>query len=251
MDSNASPSGATGRADIASGARDMAPLLSGVVPFGMVCGVVATDAGLSSAASLVMALLVCAGASQLVALRLVVEGGSVGLVVLSTLIVNLRFVMYSASLAPHFERLPARWKGLLAYLVNDASYAVAVLRFEEYDRDAHERGAGQGDDRHERAYSKGRYFLGAGASLLVVWMLSNAVGVFLGARVPDGWPLDFVIPLALLALLFPAITDRASVAAALSAGVVAVLGASLPLNLGLVGATLVGVLVGLCSGGRC
>lgn len=81
-------------------------------------------------------------------------------------------------------------------------------------------------------------------------MLSNAAGVFLGTRVPDGWPIDFVIPLALLALLFPAITDRASVAAALSAGVVAVLGASLPLNLGLVGAALVGVLVGLCFGGR-
>jgi predicted branched-subunit amino acid permease len=242
-------SGATSRADIASGARAMAPLLLGAVPFGMVCGVVASDAGLPSAASLGMALLVCAGASQLVALRLVAEGGSVWLMVLSTLIVNLRFVMYSASLAPHFERLPARSKGLLAYLVNDASYAVAVPRFEEYDRDA-KHGAGQDDDRYERANRKGRYFLGAGASLLVIWMLSNAAGVFLGARVPDGWPLDFVIPLALLALLFPAITNRASVAAALSAGVVAVLGASLPLNLGLVGAALVGVLVGLCFGGR-
>jgi predicted branched-subunit amino acid permease len=242
-------SGATSRADIASGARAMAPLLLGAVPFGMVCGVVASDAGLPSAASLGMALLVCAGASQLVALRLVAEGGSVWLMVLSTLIVNLRFVMYSASLAPHFERLPARSKGLLAYLVNDASYAVAVPRFEEYDRYA-EHGAGQDDDRYERANRKGRYFLGAGVSLLVVWMLSNAAGVFLGARVPDEWPLDFVIPLALLALLFPAITDRASVAAALSAGVVAVLGASLPLSLGLVGAALVGVLVGLCFGGR-
>lgn len=238
-------SGAISRAGIASGARAMAPLLLGVVPFGMVCGIVASDVGLPSAASLGMALLVCAGASQLVALRLVAEGGSVLLVVLSTLVVNLRFVMYSASLAPHFERLPARWKGLLAYLVNDASYALAVPRFEEYDR-----GAGKDDDRYERANRKGRYFLGAGASLVVVWMLSNAAGVFLGARVPNGWPIDFVIPLALLALLFPAITDRASVAAALSAGVVAVLGASLPLNLGLVGAALVGVLVGLCFGGR-
>ncbi len=243
-------SGTTSREDIASGARAMAPLLLGVVPFGMVCGVVASDAGLSSAASLVMALLVCAGASQLVALRLVAECGSVLLIVLSTLVVNLRFVMYSASLAPHFERLPARWKGLLAYLVNDASYAVAVPRFEEYDRDAQHDAPQDELDRNERASRKGSYFLGAGVSLLVVWMLSNAAGVFLGARVPDGWPLDFVIPLALLALLFPAITDRASFAAALCAGVVAVLGASLPLNLGLVGAALVGVLVGLCFGGR-
>ena len=239
-------SGTTGEAsaDFASGVRDMAPLQLGVVPFGMVCGVAASDAGLPPAASLGLALLVCAGASQLVALQLVAEGGAVWLVVLSTLVVNLRFVMYSASLAPHFERLPARWKGLLAYLVNDASYAVAVPRFEEYDRDA-EHHAGQDDGRYDRAIRKGRYFLGAGVSLVAVWMLSNAAGVFLGARVPDGWPLDFVIPLALLALLVPAIADRAGVAAALSAGGVAVLGASLPLNLGLVGAALVGVFVGL------
>ena len=231
-------------ADIASGARAMAPLLLGVVPFGMVCGVAASDAGLPSVASLGMALLVCAGASQLIALQLVAEGGAVWLIVLSTLVVNLRFVMYSASLAPHFERLPARWKGLLAYLVNDASYALAVPRFEEYDGDV-ERGVGRGDEPYERASHKGRYFLGAGVSLVVVWMLSNAAGVFLGARVPDGWPLDFVIPLALLALLLPAITGRASAVAALSAGVVAVLGASLPLNLGLVVAALVGVSAGL------
>ena len=242
-------SGVISRAGIASGARAMAPLLLGVVPFGMVCGIVASDVGLPSAASLGMALLVCAGASQLVALRLVAEGGAVWLIVLSTLVVNLRFVMYSASLAPHFERLPARWKGMLAYLVNDASYALAIPRFEENDRDT-EHGTGQDNDRYELANRKGSYFLGAGASLVVVWMLSNAAGVFLGARVPDGWPLDFVIPLALLALLFSAITDRASVAAALSAGVVAVLGASLPLNLGLVGAALAGVLVGLFFGGR-
>lgn len=209
----------------------------------------ASDAGLPSAASLVMALLVCAGASQLVALRLVAEGGAVWLILLSTLVVNLRFVMYSASLAPHFEPLPARWKGLLAYLVNDASYALAVPRFEGYDREA-EQDEDRDDDRYGRADRKGRYFLGAGASLLVVWMLSNAAGVFLGARVPDGWPLDFVIPLALLALLFPASTGRAGAAAALCAGVVAVLGAPLPLNLGLVGATLVGILVGLCFKGR-
>ncbi len=227
----------------------MAPLLLGVVPFGMVCGVAASDAGLPSAASLGMALLVCAGASQLIALQLVAEGGAVWLIVLSTLVVNLRFVMYSASLAPHFDRLPAGWKGLLAYLVNDATYALAVPRFEEYDRDA-ERGVGRDDEPYGRASRKGRYFLGAGVSLLVVWMLSNAAGVFLGARVPDGWPLDFVIPLALLALLFPAITGRASAVAAASAGVVAVLGASLPLNLGLVGAALVGVAAGLCLGGR-
>src|SRR3712207_1893423 len=125
----------------------MAPLLLGVVPFGMVCGIVASDVGLPSTASLGMALLVCAGASQLVALRLVAEGGSVLLIMLSTVIVNLRFVMYSASLATHFERLPARWKGMLAYLVNDASYALAIPRFEEYDRDARH-GADQDDDRY-------------------------------------------------------------------------------------------------------
>ena len=226
----------------------MAPLLLGVFPFGMVCGIVATNTGLPSIVSLLMALLVFAGASQLVALQLIAGGGSVWLIVLSSLIINLRFVMYSASLAPHFERLPAKWKGLLAYLITDHSYAVTISKFNQYDNDCQSGLAGD-YDQDEHAERKGWYFLGAGASMLSVWMLSNAAGVFLGAQVPDEWPLEFVIPLALLALLVPVITDRASAAAALSAGAMSVVATSLPLNLGLVIAAFVGILVGMFFGG--
>ena len=71
------------------------------------------------------------------------------------------------------------------------------------------------------------------------------MGIFLGAWVPEGWSLEFVIPLTFMALLFPAITDPATGAAAASAAVAAVLVAELPLNLNLLAAALIGVVVGI------
>lgn len=137
--------------------------------------------------------------------------------------------MYSASLAPHFQRLSARWKALLAYLLTDQAYAVAITHFEE----------------DIEAKSKRLYFFGAALALWVVWQASTVVGIFLGAWVPERWSLEFVIPLTFMALLFPAITDRVTGAAAASAAVAAVLVAGLPLNLDLLAAALIGVVVGI------
>lgn len=72
-------------------------------------------------------------------------------------------------------------------------------------------------------------------------------GVFLGAWASEGWSLDFVLPLIFIALALPAIKDRTTGAAALSAGAAALVAASLPLNLGLIAAALVGVVGGLVT----
>ena len=77
-----------------------------------------------------MSFIVFAGAAQLAAVQLIAGGGSAVVVILTALIINLRFVMYSASLAPHFRRLSARWKALLAYLLTNQAYAVAIPHFE-------------------------------------------------------------------------------------------------------------------------
>jgi predicted branched-subunit amino acid permease len=139
--------------------------------------------------------------------------------------------MYSASLAPHFRKLSAGWKGLLSYLLTDPAYAVSITRF----------------DRDIKGSNKRWYFLGAALTIWITWQASTLVGVLLGARVPEGLSLDFVLSLGFIALVVPAIKDRATSAAALSAGVAAVFAAALPLNLGLVTAALVGVLVGLLA----
>ena len=88
------------------------------------------------------------------------------------------------------------------------------------------------------------FLLGAGLALWSVWQVSTAVGIFLGAQVPPSWGLDFALALTFIALLVPVLTDRPSVAAALAAGIVALVGVGWPYKLGLVAAALVGIAVG-------
>ncbi|HET7377472.1 MAG TPA: AzlC family ABC transporter permease, partial [Anaerolineae bacterium] len=149
-------------------------------------------------------------------------------------VVNLRHALYSASLASYVKHLPRRWKWLLAYLLTDEAYAVTITHY------------------HETAESPHRhwFFFGAGITLWSSWQLSTAVGIFLGARVPDSWSLDFTLALTFIALVVPRLKDRPSVAAAISAGVMAVLGNNLPYKLGLVLAALIGVVVGLITDSR-
>jgi len=87
--------------------------------------------------------------------------------------------------------------------------------------------------------------LGAGLALWTSWQISSAVGIFLGTRVPPQWSLDFTLALTFIALVVPALEDRASVLAAVVAGATAVLAFGLPYKLGLLTAALVGIVVGL------
>jgi predicted branched-subunit amino acid permease len=77
------------------------------------------------------------------------------------------------------------------------------------------------------------------------WQVSTAAGIFLGRQVPASWTLDFTLALTFIALVVPTLRDCPSLAAALSAGVVAVLMAGLPFKLGLLLAALTGILAGL------
>ncbi|MBA2441254.1 MAG: AzlC family ABC transporter permease [Rubrobacter sp.] len=224
--------------DFFSGVRDVAPILLGIAPFGAISGAAAVGAGLSPEVAFGMSVLIFAGASQLAAVQLISGGASVLVVVLTAAVINLRFMMYSASLSPYLGKLPAAWKALAAYLLVDQAYALAVSRF------ASEEGP---REEPESSRSRGLYFLGAGSALWVVWQACTAAGILLGARVPEGLSLEFVIPLTFMALLFPAITDRPTAAAALAAGLVAVAAEPLPLNLGLVTAAAAGVLVGMLA----
>jgi len=212
-----------------SGAKAIAPVLLALVPFAVAFGATATGSGLSALEALGMSVFVFAGAAQLAAVPLMSAGASVAVVVLTVLVVNLRLTLYSASLAPHFRRLPAGWKGLLSYLLTDQAYAATITRFDE----------GQTEEPDKRWY-----FLGVALAIWVTWQAAAMLGVFLGSWASEGWSLDFVLPLTFIALAVPAVRDRTTAAAALSAGVAAVFAAALPLNLGLIAAASVGVLGG-------
>jgi 4-azaleucine resistance transporter AzlC len=219
----------TPRAEFLFGLKAVLPILIGVVPFGMIYGVLALGAGIPPGTAQAMSVVVFAGSAQFVSAQLFGNGAPGLVIVLTVAIVNLRHALYSASVAPYLKPLRPAWKYLLAYLLTDEAYAVSILHYQ----------------RGSSSENKNWFFLGAGLGLWSTWQLSTAVGVFLGAVIPASWSLDFTLALTFIALVVPAIEDQASLAAALGAGAIAVVAYGLPYKLGLVIASLVGILIGL------
>ncbi|HSL46928.1 MAG TPA: AzlC family ABC transporter permease [Anaerolineales bacterium] len=211
-----------------AGVRAEIPLLIGVFPFGLIYGALALNAGLSPAAAQMMSWIVFAGSSQFITTQLVQESAPGLVIVLTIAVVNLRHMLYSASMAPYLASLSTRWKALLSYFLTDEAYAPTIVHYEE-----------KGIAPHAHWF-----LLGAGLALWLDWQISTALGIFLGAAIPESWSLDFALPLTFIAMLIPVLKNRPAVAAALSAGVVALVAFSLPYKLGLILAALVGILVG-------
>ena len=217
-----------------AGLRAEIPLLVGVFPFGLIYGALAISAGLTPAAAQMMSSIVFAGSSQFIATQLVHESTPGLVIVLTIAVVNLRHMLYSASLAPYVSSLPLRWKVLLSYLLTDEAYAPTILRYEQ---------EGVRPSSHW-------FFLAAGLSLWITWQISTALGIQLGSAIPASWPLAFALPLTFIAMVVPALKTRPAAAAALSAGVTALLAYNLPYRLGLILAALAGILVGTFLEGR-
>jgi 4-azaleucine resistance transporter AzlC len=220
-----------------TGARDELPILLGVIPFGMIYGVLALAAGLSPGVAQAMSAIVFAGSAQFLAVKLIGTGAPAPVVILTTFVVNLRHALYSASVAPRLKMLTPLWKGLLAYLLTDEAYAVTITHYN----------ASVSSPLVQREADRHWYFLGAGLALWGSWQISTAVGIFLGTQVPSSWSLDFTLALTFIALVVPNIKDRPSAAAALAAGAAALLAYGLPYKLGLIAAAMVGIGVGLWS----
>jgi 4-azaleucine resistance transporter AzlC len=220
---------ASPRVQFLAGVRSELPIALGVIPFGLIYGVLAIGAGLPPAPALAMSSIVFAGSSQFIGQQMIGAGDPGGLIILTTFVVNLRHMLYSTSVEGYIKHLPARWKLLLAYLLTDEAYATTIVNYQA-----------PGDLTH-----KHWFFFGAGITLWSVWQTSTAAGIFLGAQVPPTWALDFTLALTFIGIVVPALADRAMLAAALSAGLVAVAAYDLPLKLGLMLAALTGIAVGL------
>lgn len=223
----------TARSEFLAGLKGELPLLLGVMPYGMIYGVLALKAGLPAGVAQAMSFVVFAGSSQLIAAPLIAGGSPVIVIVLTTFVVNLRHALYSASLAPYIKHLPARWKWLLAYLLTDEAYAVTIAR---YSRPA-----------AVTASNKHWYYFGAGLTLWSSWQISTLIGIQMGQLIPGNWSLDFTLALTFIALVVPRLKDRASTAAALAASLVAITGSALPYKLGLMAAALIGIVVGMIA----
>lgn len=204
---------------------DVAPMLVGVLPFGLVAGAAPIAAGLDVGHAVGMSALMFAGASQLAVAEVLGSGGSAAVAVVTALIINLRMVLYSASLAPALagETLGRRLQ--MGYFLVDQVYALSVIR---WDGD---------DDRSLRV----PYYMAMALLLWVSWMATTVIGAIVGARLPHEIPLDFAVPLVFLVLLVPVLDKRPSLVAATVGGAVAVAAAEL-------GAGRLAIVVGAVAG---
>lgn len=214
--------------DFRAGAIAVSPVLLGIIPFGVAVGVVNVEAGYGIAEVIGHSTMLFAGASQLAAVDLLADGTAAPVVVLTVLVINLRMLMYGAALAPHLAAQPLWRRAAGAYVMTDQAFALSIDRYRE----------------PMAPDSRFGFYLGTALTLWLPWQLSTVAGAIVGGSIPDSVPLGFAVPITFLALLVPAITDRATVAAAATAAVVATVGAGLPSNLGMLLGALSGIVVG-------
>lgn len=216
------------RHSLFSGMKDVAPILIGIIPFGLVAGALVIQAGFSVAEALGMSLFVNAGASQIVATQLFIDGAPIWIVLITALVVNVRMFIYSISLAPVLESAPSRLRPLLGHMLVDQNYAATMTR-----------------GRFLEDVDVVPYYMGAWVGLASVWQLSNIAGAYVGPFIPASWGLDFAVPLVFLALLAPTLKDRNAIGVAVVTGLAAaVLVPMLPMQTGLVAAIVAGMAFG-------
>ena len=204
----------------------VSPLMIGVIPFGLVFGVAAAASSVGGAIGWASSWIIFGGAAQIATIQLLDEGTTAVVVIATALIIQARHIMYGAAMAPHFREFPAAWRWGLPYLLTDQAFAVSIIRYETVTDPTYKRW----------------FFLGAGITLWTVWQTTTGIGVLLGAQIPAAWSLEFTIPLVFLALLIPTLRTRPAVVAAAVGGTVALLGYSMPYNLGLIVGAMSGVM---------
>jgi 4-azaleucine resistance transporter AzlC len=214
------------------GARDSLPMLLGAAPLGMIFGTLAVPSGLSPAGAMAMSLIVFAGSSQFIALSLFASGAALAVIVLTTLVVNLRHALYAANLLPHVARLPQRWRVPLAFWLTDETFAIVQQR---YSMD---------DDSPFKHW----YYLGSCLAMYVNWFFWTVLGVFVGRAMTNlgGLGLEFAMAATFVAIVAPLLVSRPMLASALVAAVVSLLARGLPYKLGLMAAALAGIAAGVC-----
>ncbi len=214
--------------DFRAGFAEMLPACVGLVPFGLVCGVGAAAAGASTLGALGLSAIVFSGAAQILAVELLSAGAPIVVVVLTCFVAGLRFVIYSAAMAPYLRALPRHWQHGLAFLLTDQAFAASVRRFDS------------GGD----ARAGSMHFAGGGFALWAMWQVTNVAGYFMGNVIPASWSLDFAVPLCFIALVAPHLRTLPTVVAAVCAGSAVLALSGLPMRLNLIVAGLLGIVAG-------
>ncbi len=221
----------TAKQEFKAGVLDELPMQLGIVPFGLVFGVLGLESGLSPLQTICLSLILFGGASQIVFAQMIAAATPFGIILSSVTMINLRHVLYGLSMANYLSRLPLYWRIMLAYLLTDEAYAVSIKRFSQ------------------QLPSSQMHFhlLGSGLTLHLFWQTSTISGVLIGQILPDMLSFGFVIPLTFIAILAPLIKQPAELVAASLATATVFATYPLPWNLWIILSALVGIAGGLIT----
>jgi branched chain amino acid efflux pump len=220
---------AAGAGPFAAGARAVAPLVLGTVPFGVAIGAAGAALGTGRLATWVGSWSMVAGTAQLTIMQLLHDGATPLVALVAALVVNARFAVYSAGLAPWFPTSTARQRLLLALPLVDQVFMTATTAF----------CATPMGERDRRSY-----YLGAAVHFVVAWIAAETLGVLVGDHLPAWLGLHAASLLALVGLLAATSTTRAAQTAAVVAAAVALTASGLPAHSAVLVATVAGITVG-------
>jgi 4-azaleucine resistance transporter AzlC len=214
------------RALVVQAVRDVLPMFVPAIPFALILGVVIVESGVGPLLGWMSAPIMFGGAAQITLLSLLGEGASVAAAVSAALIVSARTLLYSATMAPHFQQQPRWFRWFGPYLLIDQVFALVLLR-------------ASNDPRDFRVY-----YLTVGLLFWSLWLIFCGIGLIIGPQVPPSWKLAFAAPVLFTALLVLAADRWQKVLAALIGASVTLALASLPNRSGL----LIGALCGIAAG---
>lgn len=208
------------------GALAVMPLTIAVIPWGILAGSFALDAGLSAFESQAMSVIVFAGSAQLVALGMIKAGVGLTSIMITTLLITSRHFLYAMAMRSQISPMRLRWRLTLGFLLTDELFAIA----------------NQGKQHTLNPW----YALGGGLSFYLGWNIATAMGIFAGQAIEDldTWGLDFAIAATFIAIVVPSIKKPSVLFCVLVSLVCAVVCDLFAMEAGLLIAALTGMVSG-------
>ncbi|MWV38484.1 MULTISPECIES: AzlC family ABC transporter permease [Natrialba] len=224
--------------DFVTGVRDITPAIPPNIPFGMLFGATAVEVGIAPLEAVGMSLFMFAGAGQLAAVDLLRTDTALPIVLITVMVINVRYMIYSASIAPLVRDLSRRWRAVMGYALFDINFAILTSKF-QIDGETKESSSRVSN------IHRGWYYLGLTVPAVGSFVIATYIGALAGGAIGDGLNLEFAIPLIFIALLAPSIENFGTLMTVIAATVVSVTTVGLPFNTGLLVAIICGVLAGV------
>lgn len=216
---------------ISRAAIDIFPLCVAVIPWGILCGSLAIQVGLTPFQAQLMSLIVFAGAAQLAGISLIGAGSAYPPVLSSTFVISARHLLYSAVFQKYVKPLSLPKRLFFAFFLTDEMFALSNSHIEK-----------------NKSFNY-LYAISTGIVFYLMWNLSTLLGVLIGSHITslDQYGLEFAIAATFIALVIPSIKNRSTLISVITSGVIILILKSIDFKFSLIVATSTGMIAGYLS----